>query len=167
MKSLMVLLVFLGPPLSVGPSGVQPDDGLARPFDSRFDGCIDCGGCGDNFHYTNDEAPLPTYSLWPDQSLHPYLQCFPGTCLVHGICGGDDQEDMAAQPSVASELEAVRQAVASGDAEVLSDVLRTASPRVKLSTERSAIQVSGCGGEIVAHFPLPAATIETLTHPSH
>jgi hypothetical protein len=166
MRFLLIGFVVLLQPVASSQPGPGTSSGEAsNPLNPERRICIDCVICGANQHMTGVWGPNPDYSEYPD-GQHSCPEGW-GTCLEHGICGGKDEEDSAAQPSLSSELEAVRQALASGDAEVLSDVLRTASPRVKLSTERSAIQVSGCGGEIVAHFPLPAGTLQALTHPSH
>lgn len=154
---LLVLVVLLEPLAGVGPSRGSTDQGLLKPIDSPFD-CIDCISCGLQQHATGWWSPNPDYS--PEDGPHT---CGSGWCLSHGVCGGKEEESATETP-LEVELEAIRRAVASGQASELSDVLGWASPRVKMSTSRSAIQVSGCGGEIVAHFPLPPGTIEKVMH---
>jgi hypothetical protein len=55
---------------------------------------------------------------------------------------------------VVSTLEALRLALLSGDPEELASVFVEVSPRATLNRARKAVQVTGCSGQVVAHFPL-------------
>ncbi len=127
-----------------GARATDPGDmDLALPF---IRGCNGCDACNwPTWHHTNFVPPMADYSP-------PQHACQMGDCLEHGICGGLEPDP--AESAVVSTLEALRLALLSGDPEELASVFVEVSPRATLNRARKAVQVTGCSGQVVAHFPL-------------
>ena len=52
------------------------------------------------------------------------------------------------------EVEAVLAAAVSGDGGALREAMASAPDAVRLNQDRGALQVLGCGGDVIAHVPL-------------
>ena len=139
-------------PDPVPPDPVPPNPGLETPFEDGCTGCRTCYGVS-YWHNTNYAPPMADYG-------GPQHLCQMGNCGEHGICGGE--EEAADQVALVAELEAVRKALLSEELQELRRVLSKASSRVALNGTRMAVQVTGCSGDIVAHFPLTEAQLAGL-----
>ena len=59
-------------------------------------------------------------------------------------------------------METIEAALRSGGPEDLKEALRSASSRVTVNRTRMAVQVTGCSGEIFAHFPIPEEFLDGM-----
>jgi len=154
-KALMgfAFVLFASFAFSPGSGPASPDPGLSIPFpEAPFDGCIGCLPCG--FHHeTGQRGPLDDYS----GEIHDCPSGW-GSCTSHGICGGGEEENEIA---LVNDLEAIRRAFLNGEIANLRSTVH-ASPRVTILASRQAIQVFGCKGKVVAHFPLDQVDFATL-----
>lgn len=121
---------------------------------ASIQGCINCSSCQSG-HDTDEGTPLSWYSDWPD-GIHG---CKPSTCGVHGICGGLAKAGEVALPD---RLDEVETAVAAGDVDRLNRLIADRDAAIVLVSERQAVQVIGCGGNVVGHFKLPSALLAAL-----
>lgn len=149
---LVLMLVVIGP---IGERmDANPPDGLDAPFEALPFLCNDCSDCGFNTHTVH--SPAAGDGLY-DAALHG--------CSSHGGCDSHQdcwmQEDDADTEEIAEKevrlagiAEAVRMAILTSDAVGLREVLR--QPEVAFEVSRGAAQVIGCGGLVVAHFPVPS-----------
>lgn len=111
--------------------------------------CYDCGyGCA-HPAYHNDE--LGGVYLGFTAGVHVNY-CHYSNCYAFHLfnCGGGEtlQE---------SQLDLLEHAAAAGNSGMLALYLRAWPGQVRYEPTRGAIQVSGCGGSIVASFPLAAS----------
>src|SRR5690606_19103133 len=117
--------------------------------------CLDCSLCyeGDNLGhkaFEGDETSIYSYGVGPHRdcfgtgscaSQHPPSSGCPGT---QGLTAADLQ----------ALLDRTRRAIAAGDVVTARIIASLNGPAVQYVAERDAIEVLGCGGRIIAHFPL-------------
>jgi hypothetical protein len=145
-------VLFSGATWTPGP--VSPDPGLEAPFEDGCTGCRTCYGVS-YWHNTNYAPPLADYS-------GPQHLCQMGNCGDHGICGGE--EETQNEVALVDELEAIRRAFQYEGPKGLRKVLEESSSRVAVNRTRMAVQVTGCSGGIVAHFPLTERYLAAVTN---
>lgn len=113
--------------------------------------CQDCLINGVVGHRTFGRAPnAGEYGLF--DSVHG--------CLPEGPCSNPDDSAICQFPATAmTDLEAAAQ---DGNLTRLAEIVQTSEGRVELNTRRSALQVVGCTGAIIAHIPLNGAQLASL-----
>lgn len=123
------------------------------------DGCIDCIVCTSG-HRTQDLAdPTSAYAEYPD-GIHGCKG--DASCWEHGVCGGGSETFLPLNSSdPVAHMEGVRAGLLSGDWEGLRALL-SSNADVALVSERRAIQVTGCEGRVVGHFPLSGIEVALL-----
>jgi hypothetical protein len=135
---------------------------FAQAFVNVTDGCIYCGECTTNGHVAIDGAPDENHA--PGHGLHIECEGFTA-CTEHGICGGlaafigipETAERQASMPPsvIDGKLNAVRVAWMLNDNAELRRLIQ-AHRGIVFNRHRSAVQVIGCGGLVVAHFRVSA-----------
>lgn len=147
-------------PPTVTPPPTRPDV-LDAPFNG-FAFCIGCFTCMSGGHST-ETAPLSNYAGTGHDG-----QCLSGSCLVHGVCGGLAQ--MGLEPPVPAvrlqDYAALRHALRSQSTEELVAVLKSMDSRLQVSKSRQAVQVLGCNGTVVAHFPISTDQLQGVIQQS-
>lgn len=129
----------------------EPVNVLTMAFGS-MDDCVDCFECGGNGHKAF-------------QLLNGYHELGAGvhsTCFETGSCAL--QHPMTCNigsTELKETLERVRLAVLAADEVQLIRIVGD-DDRVQFVQTRSAVQVVGCGGQVVAHFPVGAEVVESL-----
>jgi hypothetical protein len=147
---LTIASVGMGRPLAAAES----PDLLAVPF-GLMEGCLDCSNCGSDGHkaFTGDETSTHEYAAGP------HSQCWEtGDCALQ-----HPPECRESFASISEALEGVRNAV-SGDEVTAIERLLAENNLVRFEAARSAIQVLGCKGQIVGHFPVSQAMFASLNH---
>lgn len=140
--------------------GPHSDDAFwTTPFVGSY-GCLHCDVCSDDGHITWDGTIHGTYASWPD-GIHSCQGA--NSCADHGVCGPEDddadgaadadREEQQRSADLAATLEAVRLSVLRQDANSLRELVDV-HREVVLHSHRGAIQVVGCGDQVVAHFPV-------------
>lgn len=156
----LLLLPLVLAALGGGPEAPVTPDGLDVPFAVLPFSCNDCSSCGLNQH-TVHTSPIGE-GLW-DAALH--------NCQSHGGCDShqrcfyeDDGLVEASTPERDAELggiaEQLRRAIVGRDVSAIRSVMSL--PEVTWNSGRHAAQVVGCGGLVLAHFPLPLDLAELL-----
>lgn len=108
--------------------------------------CIDTEYNGLPAHYFDPEG-----TFWMD-GAHKYLAT--SNCGIHATCP-------AAVPAVQSVERAAERAKA-GDPREMEILIRDHPESVTLNAERSAVQVKGCRGDVIAHIPLTPSQFAAL-----
>jgi hypothetical protein len=114
------------------------------------------GACDSNEHDAFDSLDPEQWDAIRNGGAHvgPPL-CRTGTCdTMHGPLPCDPYVGLPQGP--VHVLEALRLAILESDSRMVAEIVEHASGRVSLNTARSAVQVTGCRGGIVAHMPLSA-----------
>jgi hypothetical protein len=89
----------------------------------------------------------------------PPNHCVAGTCATkhgEGLCEGPPEFAL-------QDLEILRGALAREDASSAGAVLSRHQDHIRVNGERQAVQVMNCSGEVVAHFPVSAGFVASLT----
>jgi len=113
--------------------------------------CIDCSICDNGVpgHVTND-GTIGFQGTFGG-GLHNDT-CLSGTCdQAHGICCCDDDQDLALAVGYATELQ---HAILQGSPSRVAAALAAGRGALQFVKDRQAIQVVGCSGQPVAHYPL-------------
>ena len=126
-------------------------------------GCLFCTNgepifCApDEHHAYPGQSGLGTWAR--AGGAHNGSPCKDGSCETkHGPCalakaGGSTFE---------TDLELVRSSIDSGDPAAVSRLLLRFAGRVVVNVERSAVQVLGCTGGVVAHLPISNTLVASL-----
>lgn len=86
-----------------------------------------------------------------------HTSCLSGSCTsVHGVCGGDDTTIEGETVVILTETErqALQAVLARADGQGLVSIMSTLAGRAVYNADRAAIQLLGCGGQVIAHLPL-------------
>ena len=107
---------------------------------------VHCGpfGCPSGWHLAILTMQSFLNSEW-GSGPHYDFNCYPGTC---------DDEHPECDQIEGEELEVLRLALAGDDVLEAARFINQHSARVVMNLARSAVQVSSCRGEIVAHLPV-------------
>lgn len=124
---------------------------LIMPMEVTDGDCIGCvhGGCEEGFHDAFETSP--PLNFWTrNGGVHNGTPCMEGTCYTnHGPwnCGG-------AEPITLGDVETIRLALVRNDSRGLEQLMQEHPGRIVFNSARAALQVFGCGGEVLAHFPV-------------
>jgi hypothetical protein len=91
--------------------------------------------------------------------VHLDFQCKTGTCATkHGpLCN-----NFGELAFTDAEFEAVRAAVAAADLDATHALVRRYEKRIQVNSQRLAIQISDCAGNMVAHLPISKGFVSAL-----
>lgn len=141
-------------------SATEPSALLSQPV-GTLEACDDCSACDPpGAAEVGHKTFAGDASSIHERNAGPHGDCWDtGTCgMFHPPTCQPSHDDMLAS------LEAVRQAVLEGDGDALRELVRDRVETVSWVPSRNAVQVRGCKGFIVAHFPLSAELQTTLSH---
>lgn len=151
LRSSIVVVPFLAftllSPFGTTVPGTQLADPIIVPFASA--GCVTCEDCGNPYTHRT-EGPVDN-----GVSGSPHPCEFGSDCSDHNsICG-----DFAL---TSEDLGKVRDAVVSDDPVAMKHVLAALQGQAEYVAARNAVQVLGCDGSVIAHFPLKSNVLRTL-----
>ena len=105
-------------------------------------------GCADDEHYAFQ-------AFFGTREGGEHFDCVPATCdFVHPQCPDLDLP--------AGELDVLEHAAIAGDRATVESILDE-HRSLTVNVERSALQQLDCGGQVVAHIPVPSALISDLS----
>lgn len=162
-------LVLLAGTAAMTPIDLETGPPTESPWETGFEAldCFDCLECWENTHMLIEPIVPPGGVI----GVHPH-PCTEnnGDCGPYTSCLMEEEQDDA-QTALASAIqrgaaaERVRTALLRDDFGALRSSLEGGqdASHLYLNAERSAIQVLGCGGSVVAHFPLSKEQVASLT----
>jgi hypothetical protein len=114
--------------------------------------CFRCIACAyapgqEGHRVVNSRVPRGSFGL-----THPdAFECNPGTCAAPE----DDEHEPCYRPtSTAFSIGALNDAVALGDLSQMVHLIQAGGGIVEMNVARSALQVIGCEGAVIAHIPV-------------
>lgn len=127
------------------------------------------GGC--DLVCSENPCPNDSHDAWEPTDVAPFAMrnggqhytptCYSGTCdTKHG--------PMPCEPLMGEDLEALRVGILDGNAAAIRSVQVQYPTKVNMNMSRSAIQVVGCAGLVLAHFPVSTelmASVASTEHP--
>jgi hypothetical protein len=152
LKGLAVLpaIIVLAGSHSMAPAGAPEHSGRAERIRAASNVCPSwCTFC----HALNNDMWSYPDNIWPNND--GYFGCSPGACSW-GDCP-ESEEQMTAEEFGTALVIAIE-----GSAEEIAEILGQHPRRVQLNESRSAIQIKGCRGEVVAHIPIEQARLDGI-----
>jgi hypothetical protein len=137
----------------IGFGGEPPDDPLPRGLETPMQG-EECPVCEDNCLGIPDwhENELATPFIG---NLGLEHSCAPGACtfIDHPLLICNCPPEVCG--SLQSHLDIIRTGLIEHDSDGISGLLHRYPRAVSYNAARQAVQIRGCTGSIVGHFPLP------------
>jgi len=131
-----------------------------------FELCLECDfDCEDNEHTVDQVTSYPGSSLYvrkrnPEGGQNQEHECYGlDSCFAHHPVRCVDSEELLLDAANEAEL---RTTLSSANAETLTRALSAYPGALHLNVARSAVQVSGCDGQIVMHVPLPRNVVDEV-----
>jgi hypothetical protein len=146
---------------TVAPGQKVQAEGMLIPI-SGLDDCVWCDlgeVCVSGFHLARDAEPYEfDEDFTRNGGAHLYGQCETGSCWSKHGPACEDIETLQNE-----DVEALRVAVITNDAETLGELIGKHPNRIKVNWSRSAIQLTGCTGSVTMHLPASSKLLGAAT----
>ncbi len=153
MKKCYLMPVVIGACIAIG-AGTQPGPEALAASNEDCIGCENQPGCPAGYHDAWEGGPGSWDRAGGAHLSEPY--CWSGSCQTkHGPCDLEGELTTAA-------LDALTASIAAQDIDGIGEFLDAHARQVAVNAARSAMQLKGCTGGVIAHLPMSGDLISAV-----